>query len=57
MIKYIVAAMVLGVSFAASPASAQKMNADDLKWVNELSKTARASRARRPPSLAPIAYA
>jgi hypothetical protein len=35
MIKYVVAAMVLGASFAASPASAQKMNADDLKWVNE----------------------
>ncbi len=35
MIKYVVAAMVLGASFAASPVSAQKMNADDLKWVNE----------------------
>jgi len=33
--KYIVGAIVLAVSFAASPVSAQKMNADDLKWVNQ----------------------
>ena len=33
--KYRVGAMVLAASFAAIPASAQKMNADDLKWVNQ----------------------
>jgi hypothetical protein len=33
--KYLVGAIVLAVSFAASPVSAQKMNADDLKWVNQ----------------------
>ena len=28
-------ATALVLSFAAAPASAQKMNADDLKWVNQ----------------------
>ena len=28
-------AIALVLSFAAAPASAQKMNADDLKWVNQ----------------------
>jgi hypothetical protein len=30
---FVAAALVL--SFAAAPASAQKMNADDVKWVNQ----------------------
>ena len=30
---FVATALVLG--FAAAPASAQKMNADDLKWVNQ----------------------
>ena len=34
VMKYLVGAIVLA-SFAASPASAQKMNADDLKWINQ----------------------
>jgi hypothetical protein len=33
--KYLVGAIVLAASFAAIPASAQRMNADDLKWVNQ----------------------
>jgi len=33
--KYIAGAFVLAVSFAAGSAFAQKMNADDLKWVNQ----------------------
>ena len=35
MIKFVIGAAVLAVCFAANPASAQKMNADDLKSVNK----------------------
>ena len=33
--KVLLGALVVAVGFIAVPASAQKMNADDLKWVNQ----------------------
>jgi hypothetical protein len=33
--KLLFVATALVLSFAAAPASAQKMNADDVKWVNQ----------------------
>jgi hypothetical protein len=33
--KYVFGALVIAACFAAGPVAAQKMNADDLKWVNK----------------------
>jgi len=33
--RYLLVTTALALSFAVAPASAQKMNADDVKWVNQ----------------------
>ena len=33
--RYLFSAILLLIVFAAGPASSQKMNADDIKWVNK----------------------
>ena len=33
--KYLLVTIALMLGFAAVPASAQKMNADDVKWINQ----------------------
>ena len=35
IMRWLFVATALVLSFAAAPASAQKMNADDIKWVNQ----------------------